>query len=216
MKLRGKVSKYSKDYLLIKIDGGVDADEIFKRVYRFGDRCEVRMLDKRVITREQRKKIYAVFGEVAQFMGDFDFGANKYVKNMLKGMFLHERPEHGWFSLADCSVETAGEFIDFLIGFCLEHSIQTQDTLLRRCEDARRYMYQCLKHRKCAVCNKPGEVYYVDSIGMDSSKKTMSDLIHRRICLCSEHYNKARKMGWQEFADYRHVVGVLYNETKEE
>lgn len=216
MKQSGKVSKYSKDYLLIKIDGGVDADEIFKRVYKFGDRCEVRMLDKRVITREQLRKIYAVFGEVAQFMGEIHFGAYECVKNMLKGMFLHERPEHGWFSLADCSVETAGEFIDFLIGFCLEHSIPTQDTLLRRCEDARRYMYQCLKHRKCAVCNKPGEIYYVDEIGKRGNKKTMSDLIHRRICLCSEHYNKAQKMGRQEFSEYRHVMGVLFSETKGE
>lgn len=216
MKLSGKVSKYSKDYLLIKIDDGVDADEIFKRVYKYGERCEVRMLDKRVITSEQRRKIYAVFGEVAQFMGDIHFGDGEYVKNMLKGMFLHERPEYGGFSLGDCSVESAGEFIDFLIGFCLEHSIPTQDTLLKRCEDIRRYMYQCLKHKKCAVCNKPGEVHFVDAIGLGSSQKTMSSLIHRRICLCSEHYNKARKMGWQKFSDYRHVVGVLYNETKDE
>jgi hypothetical protein len=212
MRISGNVKAYTDTAILL--EAAVPAD-IQNRVDRCGTRCELELVDSRRLSGEQRKKIYAMFGEVADFMGEIDFGGLEYVKNFLKGLFIEAVKEdkgYGWFSLSNCSMELATEFIHFIIEFCLEHHIPTRDTLLHRYEDIERYMWACLKYKRCAICNEDGEVHHVDVIGMGNNRQTMNDAIHRKICLCRKHHRQAHNMGWPEFAEKYHVVGVIYKE----
>lgn len=213
MKIEGKVSNWTEEHILIK--AVCNDKELRKRIRKCGGGCEISMLDARQISPKQRKKIYLIFGEVADYMGEIDIGGGDYVKGFLKGAFLDVNKEKGynWFSLSNCSVEVAYEFIHYLIGFCLENSITTHDTLLHRCEDIESYMYMCLKHKKCALSNQPGEVHHIDAIGMGNNRRRLDDSAHLKICLNREYHTIAHTMGWKAFSKKYHVVGILYDDV---
>ena len=96
------------------------------------------------ISREQQKKIYAIFAEIADWSGHFP----EYIKERMKMDYLSAFGGE-WFSLANCSKDRAREFINFLIDFCFYHDIQTPDTFLKYTEDTEHYLYACIVNRKC-------------------------------------------------------------------
>ena len=86
-----------------------------------------------------------------------------------------------------------------------------------RADDIERYLWSCLKNRRCAVCGRPGEIHHVDAIGMGRDRKRVDD--HRRmrkICLCREHHTEAHKIGQPEFMRKYHVHGIYYEERREQ
>ncbi len=208
MRLAGRVRKYGKNALVIQLAEAVD---LAPRMNKYGNVCEVLMLDKRQITPEQRKKLYATFRDIANWSGhDADD-----VKALLKERFLEAAAEdkgYERFSLADCSVEVARDLQDWLIDFCFDYRIPTVDSMLDRCGDIERYLWMCLKHRRCAICNNDGEGHHVDAIGMGNDRKKLDDSNHRKICLCREHHTEAHNMGWPEFAKLYKVKGIVYRE----
>jgi len=102
-------------------------------------RCLVKYDDGRHITAHQRKKVYAILGDIAEFTGNIP----EYEKELQKCFFIARYGGED-FSLSDCSVSTAREFISYLIDFCFENNIGTRDTLLNNTADISRYLYSCL------------------------------------------------------------------------
>lgn len=82
-----------------------------------------------------------------------------------------------WFSLSDCDMTTAREFITYLISFCFHWGVPTKDSLLTQTDDIGKYLYLCLENRRCAICNRPAEVHHVDRIGMGMCKLMLQESI---------------------------------------
>lgn len=212
MRIYGAIKSHAENGLLVS---AIVPPDLQKRLEKYGNHCEVTLIDSRIISDEQRKKIYATMRDIADFMGEYQFSGMEYVKNFLKGAFLEaykEEKGHGWFSLSDCSVEIAYDFTEFLIDFCFENNIPTRETLKARIDDIEKYLWICLKHRKCAICNDVGEVHHVDVIGMGRNRTKINDAIHRKICLCRKHHTEAHNRGWQEFSKLYHVQGIIHKE----
>ena len=74
-------------------------------------------------------------------------------KQVMKYYYISKTGDK-FFSLADCSRDLARDFINVLIDFCLENGIQTSDTLLERTDDIDRYLWQCIRHKKCTICGQ--------------------------------------------------------------
>jgi hypothetical protein len=208
VRLAGRVRKYSKRVLVIELAEPVDIEP---RLKKHGNVCDVLMLDKRQITNRQRWKIYATFGDIAAWSGC----RNDDIKNLMKRHFLDDAAEdkgYSWFSLSDCSVELARDFMDWMVDWCFDNRVPTVDTMLHRCADIERYLWTCLKHRRCAICNNDGEEHHVDVIGMGNNRKKVDDSNHRKICLCREHHDQAHNMGWPQFAKLYKVHGIIYRD----
>ena len=112
-------------------------------------------------------------------------------------------------------MEVARDLQTYLIDFCFDYCIRTADSMLDRCGDIEQYLWLCLKHRRCAICNNPGEPHHVDAIGMGNNRKKMDDSKHRKICLCRGHHDEAHNMGWPEFAKLYKVRGIIYREKEQ-
>lgn len=111
--------------------------------------CEVRFDDGRTIRPEQRKKAYALINDIAAYTGHCQEELKEHFKYdlMAKTGCAH-------FSLSDCSVSIAREYISNMIDFCFQWDVPANDTRLNQTDDLGRYLYACLYYRKCAVCNK--------------------------------------------------------------
>lgn len=166
--------------------------------------CAVIFDDGRSISALQRKKTYATIRDISEFTGD----SPEYMKEYLKYSFI-EAYGGRYFSLADCTMELARDFISYLIDFCFEQSIPTRDTLLNRTDDISRYLYSCLAHRRCAVCNFKGEVHHIsgDKVGMGFNRNKIDNLGRRAICLCRKHHNQAHSDEKAFFEKYQ-IYGI--------
>lgn len=188
--------------------------EIMKHIYNFMDKPitielliddEEQAIRLQQITPEQRKKIYALFRDIANYTGN----SPEHIKETLKYHFIRET-EYEPFSLSNCSFELAGDFIEWLINFAFENGVRLSEHPLRTLDDIEKYVRMCLKHRICSICGKPGEIHHWDSIGMGRDRTKVDDSSNRKICLCRTHHTEAHTIGRDSFEQKYHVYGVMW------
>ena len=171
---------------------------------------ELRIDDPRYISNEQRKKARALIGDIALHTG---FEAN-FLHDLMKLYYcIHSGEDE--FSLSNCSMTTARHYISYLIEFCFEWDIPLADSGLDRTDDIGKYLWLCIKFKKCSLCGKPADVHHVQAIGMGMDRKTYDDINHEKIALCREHHTIAHQTGWDTFSKKYKVYGVRYVNTKE-
>ncbi len=194
--------------LILHIPGEQIQGKIIK--YRNGSRidAEIRIEDGRTITPDQRKKIFATIKDIAEYTGDHPEGLRAW----LLYQYCAETGEMP-FSLSNCSINQAREFITFIIDFILREDIPLSDAALSRTDDIDRYLWGCIKYKRCCICGKsPSDLHHWDAIGMGNDRKTLDDSLKRKIQLCREHHTEAHQMGRDTFGAKYHVYGVLYEE----
>lgn len=166
--------------------------------------CTVRYDDGRHISADQRKKIYAIISDIALYTGNAP-----EMEKALQKYFYIERYGVEYFSLSNCSVSEAREFINYLIDFCFENNIGTRDTLLNRTDDIGRYLYSCLINRKCAVCNQKAEIHHCEGsrVGMGFDRRRVNNIGRYAIALCRKCHSIAHNDEYG-FFEKNHIYGI--------
>ena len=195
---------------------------IDRAILRQYSKVQIGFADGRTITPEQRRKAYALMREIAEWMGDLP----EYVKRLMKMEFMVTRMqalEKHIFSLSDCDMTTAREFITYLIDFIIEHDVPTQTPLIELCEDISRYVYACLMHKKCAVCGKAhADLHHVQAIGSGRNRNEIYQIGMPVLPLCREHHMESHNIGQKTFLEKYHLqaipltvdIGKTYKLTK--
>lgn len=109
-------------------------------------------------------------------------------------------------------MDTAREFINTILEYALKEGVPLSEAGVYRTDDIGRYLYFCLKHKKCAICGLPGEIHHVDTIGMGRDRKQVDDSDYRKICLCRKHHTIAHTRGMDALEKMYHVYGIKFNE----
>ena len=186
--------------LVISVSDMKLGDMIRRKGLRY---AELRFDDGRHISVEQRKKAYATIRDIADWAG--------YLPEEMKDHLKYEhmiRTGDAYFSLSNCSMDTAREFINTILEFSLENGVPLTDDALNRTDDIGRYLYYCIMHRKCAICGRDGEIHHEDAIGMGNNRNRIDDSSYRKICLCREHHTAAHQMGVKRFREMYKVYGI--------
>lgn len=163
---------------------------------------ELRISDGREITNEQRRKTFAIIADIAKWSGH----EPEYLRQMFTWDFI-KRKGIEYFSLSDVDMTTSKEFISYLIDFCFINDVPTKDTLLNQTDDIGKYLYSCLEHSKCAICNKHAEVHHVDRIGMGRDREHILHEGLNAVALCREHHIQAHGNEIKLFKD-NHIYGI--------
>lgn len=168
--------------------------------------CSIWLDDGRHISSDQRRKIYATVNDISAYSGNVPEVEKEWLK------YLHiNQTGCGYFSLSDCSMDTAREFINTMLDYALEQGIPLLDFALNRTDDIGHYLYACLKLRKCAICGRDGEIHHVDTIGMGNDRRKVDDSEYRKICLCRKHHTEAHSIGMTAFEDRYKVYGIKFD-----
>lgn len=179
-----------------------DLDRALLRDY---GKVEIILPDGRRISPEQRRKVYALIGEVAEYVDGIRNAATvESAKKALKMEFLLSRMEgmeRRLFSLASCDVTTAREFINFLVDFIIENDIPCNVPLIENCEDVARYVYACLMNKKCAVCGRHADLHHCDGgiVGMGNNRAYVNHIGRPALPLCREHHTEIHRIGQEDF-----------------
>ena len=156
--------------LIVHVPGEQIQREITK--YRNGSiiNSEIRIDDGRVITAEQRKKIFATIKDISLYTGDHP--------EELRAWLLYDyciQTGEMPFSLSNCSISQARDYITFIIDFILREDIPLSDVALNRTDDIDRYLWSCIKYKRCAICGQAGEIHHWDTIGMGRDRREIDD-----------------------------------------
>ena len=198
---------YDGRLLILRPDDDILRELIAKNVTR----VEISLDDGRLISSDQRKKIFAIIGDIAKWSGHDP----EYLRQMLTWDFRSAQDLPA-FSLSQrdpsaADVTTARGFIDYLVDFCLFHDVPTSKPMAEYADDVDLYLYRCLEHRRCAVCGRRAEVHHVSRIGMGRDRE---DIVHTgllAVALCREHHNAAHR-GEQDFFKVNHIRGIRLDE----
>lgn len=198
---------YDGRLLTLRPDDDILRELIAKNVTR----VEISLDDGRLISSDQRKKIFAIIGDIAKWSGHDP----EYLRQMLTWDFRSAQDLPA-FSLSQrdpsaADVTTARGFIDYLVDFCLFHDVPTSKPMAEYADDVDLYLYRCLEHRRCAVCGRRAEVHHVSRIGMGRDRE---DIVHTgllAVALCREHHNAAHR-GEQDFFKVNHIRGIRLDE----
>ena len=194
--------------LIISIPGKHIGEQISKKRIR---NAEMRFDDGRHISAEQRKKVYATIRDIADYTGYLPEEQKEWLK------YLHiSNTGCDYFSLSDCTMDTAREFINTILEYALENGVPLSEDAINRTDDIGRYLYFCIKNKKCAVCGKPGEIHHEDAIGMGNDRKKVDDSNHKKICLCRLHHTMAHQLGVIRFTEMYKVYGIIVKESDSE
>lgn len=181
-------------------------DVLKRKAIRSG---ELKLDDGRSISAAQRKKVYATIRDIADYTGYLPEEQKEWMK------YQHIiRTGCDSFSLSNCSMDTAREFINTLLEYVIENGIPLSDPAIERAEDIGKYLYFCIKHKKCAICGRQGEIHHVDTIGMGNDRRKVDDSNYRKICLCLTHHTIAHQRGMLDFEKMYKVYGIVVNDIE--
>ena len=139
MRYVGKLKQLNgKRIISFEVDEDVDIRELQRFSNTSTITAEILFSDNRSISAVQRKKIFAIFGDIAKWSGFFP----REIEDLMKYRFLSQQGGE-WFSMANTDKTTARLFITFLIDFCIQNGIQLQTPGYKLAEDIGAYIYSC-------------------------------------------------------------------------
>lgn len=170
---------------------------------RKAHQVEVGVDDGRLITIVQRRKIYAMLRDIAEYTGYTD----EAMKEVMKAEHML-RSGCDYFSLADCSVTTARDYINTLMEYALKEGVILQESGIDRTDDIDTYLIQCIRYHKCCICGRPAEIHHVDAIGMGNDRTHYDDSQNRIMALCRVHHTIYHQRGCDRFMNTYKVYGI--------
>ncbi len=174
--------------------------------------------DRRTITPEQRRKAWALIGEIAAASG-YSISEREDVNRLLKAEFLRARFDSlqadaiRAFSLSDIDLTTARMYIDYLVSFCVENNVPTRVPLAEYAEDIEKYVYACCTVKQCAVCGaRPADLHHWERIGMGADRREVNHIGLRCEPLCRVHHGECHTMSQEDFDRKYHIEPVKIDE----
>lgn len=204
--IKGVRESENKTEILLHIPGELQ-QEILK--YKSPNKnyidAELKINDKRLISVAQRKKIYATINDIAVATGN----PQEPLKEFLKYDYMAASGDE-YFSLSDCSINTARNFITHLIDFVLKHDLALTDLGLNRTDDIDKYLYSCIKYRKCCITGLPADIHHVEGsrVGMGRNRKTISHNKLEIIALNRVWHDKVHREGEKDIFEKYKIYGI--------
>lgn len=199
------VLKMKDRKLLIELNESI-SEEFLSLIHRDNQeplQVEVRFVDPRKITAEQRKLIYCLIRDIAYFTG---YTVSEQ-KNVIKELYLERTGKY--ISFSDCERLQASEIIDMLIEIILRDGVQLSNRYEYLLRD-NRFFYKCLKYRTCCICgHRHSDIHHaVGSVGMGRNRRRVDHTQYGLEALCREHHTECHKIGQDTFDKKYQLIPV--------
>jgi hypothetical protein len=211
------INEHALGHIVDISEGGVATikatlPNLYHALDRKYNEVEIILPDGRRISPEQRRKCYALIGEIAEFIEGFRTSETiEDTKQVMKWDFILKRmesQERQLFSLSSCDMSTAREFITYLIEFIVKNDIPTKVPLIEQCEDIGKYIYACMINKRCCICGKPADLHHVDAIGMGNDRDEVIHIGREALPLCRDHHVHLHEKGNKDFIETYHLQPV--------
>jgi hypothetical protein len=167
----------------------------------------VEVEDGRKISPDQRRKIWALLNDYADYTGYNPLEMEAYTK----AYFMAETG-HEYFSMSNCSMSLASDYLTHVIDFGFDHDIPWKFKHIDSIPSAYPLMMQCLKHRICIICGKRAEIDHEPPIGRSGNRHHIDNRKYKFFPLCHEHHQIRHLKGIKWFMEFYHIKPVKLDE----
>lgn len=204
MKFFGKIKSISGNEFNAELDDEIDAFKLSKLANGKQPQIEISISDSRTISIEQRAKIYALIGDISDWSG---YMVEKETPQIMKWKYLTETGQDE-FSLSDCSVTQAKEYLSWLLDFCFEYDIPFKTRTWDLLPNDYAMQYRCLTHRRCCICGRHADIAHLQTIGMGRNRREIDHSGFFFMALCRIHHTEQHTIGVMEFLQRYHIKPI--------
>ncbi|AIM25022.1 hypothetical protein MEPL4_4c00550 [Melissococcus plutonius] len=176
-----------------------------------GDReIEIKFIDPRRFTAEQRKFLFALIGDIYAYTGE-------PIESLKDYFYLkYEALTGSVISLADGSASTISDvtlLIDIVLDFIFENHIPFKSGYEILPANQEYYFYKCIVTRTCCICGKPNADidHFSKALGR-RNRKTVDHTEYDFAALCRTHHTEKHQIGLPEFLKKYHIQGIKLNQ----
>ena len=204
MEFTGKLTEAKgRRFVTFELTEELDIAEISRFSNNGVINAAIKFEDNRKLSVDQRSKAHALIGDIAKW----SVSEPEYVKAWLKYYFIVDTGAE-YFSLSNCDMTTARLFITYLIDFCFKWNVPFKGKGLDVADDIGKYLWLCIKHRKCAISGQKADIHHVDAIGAGRNRNHVDHSKHLMIALSRQYHQEAHNIGWETFKKKYHVFGI--------
>ena len=160
-----------------------------------GTEVELKFIDPDDISHKQRKLIFALLGDIEEHTGDpVEYRRHRLTLEFMAYKNIDE------FSLSNCSMTDAREFIEFILTFIFRNNIPiTYDTSDLLKED-KAFLYYATINRKCVICGEENaQLAHHYHIGRGMNRNKMDHYGYEVLALCHKHHRLQHNIGIRTF-----------------
>lgn len=166
--------------------------------------------DRRKVTSKQRALYFALIGNIKRWSGH----EIEELDRLFKIKYLNRTRK--LISLANDttdSVSDANVLLEILIDFMFQNNVPFERGYNLLPKQEQWYLYNCCKHRKCAICGKPSDIHHEEGlVGMGGNRKKHKHVDSKYISLCRGHHVIRHTMTWEEFETLYKVQPIKLDE----
>ena len=205
--MRGEIIDHTGDLIQVKLIDPLDVETVRKQAFNGKYYVTVEVFEKDSITSEQRKHLYALFGDVAEYIGlplDAVEAERKY--QFMQDELMDEFP-----SLANNKMKktTASRFIEHTIMYCIDNDIPFRKENWYLDEATSKMLFALTMKRICWICGKEqSQIAHVEAVGAGRNRKKIDHTKHHLMCLCHSHHVEQHQMGINHFIDKYHIKPI--------
>ncbi|MHC3377776.1 putative HNHc nuclease [Ligilactobacillus equi] len=164
--------------------------------------------DKRHISAQQRKLIYALINDLCDYTGDPPVYWKERFKFEVQGAFGIVP-----FSLSDCSITVANYMILTILNFLFEEDIPFKRKWWYELPDDFPRQMLCLKNKTCVICGKPNaDIAHYNAVGSGRNRDKISHIGLYIMTLCRGHHQQQHKIGLKTFLSKYHIKPIKVTE----
>lgn len=176
----------------------------------FGDlsdiECTITFKDPRSLTDRQRKLYRALLNDIVIWNGDYD---SEQLHTIFKEMYFFETGNRiSTSKRSSNSKSDMNELLNIVLDFMFQYDVPFKKgyELLPKLDNW--YLYQCCKHRKCAVCGSHADIHHIDAVGSGSNRRNVDHTKKLVIALCRKHHGESHNRGNDDFLATYHLAGI--------
>lgn len=201
----GEIKKIVGNELTIKVDLDIEKYDLTTLADGKPLTAEININDGRHITYVQQKKIFAMLHDISDYTGY----PMDDIEPMMKYRFMSTQKMPEFFSMKDCSLTVARNFIRFLITYCIQRDIPFTTKVWDEIASSYPLQHQCLLKRLCVICGKPhADLAHYDLVGSGRNRKEINHVGLRAMTLCRKHHSLQHSIGLVEFCQMYQVKPI--------
>ena len=171
--------------------------------------CELRFLDPRSFSVDQRKYYYALLGDISAFTGHLIEEIDDNTRWKFKALAGRN------ISLSNGSSNTKDDVVlltNIALDLAFELNVSLSNKIPIPDKNLEYYFYKCLTHRKCCICGKHADIDHFDeTVGMGNNRDKVDKTKFTYCALCRSHHTEKHTIGLTTFRNKYHVYGITLN-----
>lgn len=171
--------------------------------------CELRFLDPRSFSIDQRKYYYALLGDISAFTGHLIEEIDDNTRWKFKALTGRN------ISLSNGSSNTKDDVVlltNIALDLAFELNVSLSNKIPIPDKNLEYYFYKCLTHRKCCICGKHADIDHFDeTVGMGNNRDKVDKTKFTYCALCRSHHTEKHTIGLTAFRNKYHVYGITLN-----